>query len=73
MTAEDTVQMGGVRFLEVPLIHLRLILSCQIFRAIPHKGKRQLKCAYKPRLLLSIIEYSNKIEKSEDIYEVGYR
>ena len=52
MTAEDTVQMGGVRFLE---------------------GKRQIKHAYKIKQILSIIEYSNKIEKSEDIYEVGYR
>ena len=35
--------------------------------------KRQIKLAYKIKQILSIIEYSNKIEKSEDIYEVGYR
>ena len=37
------------------------------------KSKRQIKLAYKIKRILSIIEYSNKIEKSEDIYEVGYR
>ena len=36
-------------------------------------SKRQIKLAYKIKQILSIIEYSNKIEKSEDIYEVGYR
>ena len=41
---------------------------------ITRKGcKRQIKHAYKIKQILSIIEYSNKIEKSEDIYEDGYK